>query len=53
MDKPARKKTNIIMDADLLRRMKVRAAENDTTLTEVFEQAAREYLAREIRPAKR
>lgn len=44
MDKPAKKKTNIFADVEIHRQMRIRAAEQGTTLTAVWEAAARAYL---------
>lgn len=44
MDKPTKKKTNIIADVELHRAMRIRAAEQGITLTAAWEQAARVYL---------
>ncbi len=44
--KPKRRQTGVKLDSELLRQFKVLAAQRETTLTELLEDAMQEYLVR-------
>jgi len=52
MDKPKRKTFNTSLDQELLRQLKILAATEDRRINDLLEEAIRELLAKQNRPAK-